>query len=290
MTMTTKGGGEATLAYKTLIKRRPSATQGIPPGKEGLAWVANTVTLIYGQQDACLVDTFLFKEHAAELVEWVAQSGRNLTTIYVTHGHADHFFGLAALLERFPRARAIATPEVVAIMRKQIEPEYLESFWEKRFPGYLPSKLVVAEPLIASSFTLEGHELKVVNIGHTDTDGTTCLHVPAIDLVVSGDAVYNGIHPYLVESNESTRREWLKALDTIEALKPRAVIAGHRIPDGDDSPIHIGETRKYIQDFVRLNAGTTTARELYDAMLALYPDRVNPGSLWGSARSAKATS
>jgi len=288
--MITTGGGKSPLAYRTLVKRRPSATQGVPPGKESLAWVANTVTLIYGEQDACLVDTFLLKAHAAELVDWVAQSGRNLTTIYITHGHADHFFGLAALSERFPMARAIATAEVVAIMRKQIKPEYLESFWGKRFPGQLPSQFVVAEQFVGPSFALEGQELKVVDTGHTDTDGTTCLHVPSIDLVVSGDAVYNGIHPYLVETNNLTRREWLKALDTIESLKPRAVIAGHRIPNGDDSPVHINETRKYIQDFIRLNASTSSVLDLYDAMLALYPDRVNPGSLWASAISAKSTS
>jgi hypothetical protein len=32
---------------------------------------------------------------------------------------------------------------------------------------------------------------------------------------------------------------------------------------------------------------TATARDLYDRMLALYPNRINPGSLWGSAIAAK---
>jgi glyoxylase-like metal-dependent hydrolase (beta-lactamase superfamily II) len=34
------------------------------------------------------------------LVDWVRASGKNLTTIYVTHGHGDHWFGIGAL--RFP--------------------------------------------------------------------------------------------------------------------------------------------------------------------------------------------
>jgi len=92
---------------------------------------------------------------------------------------------------------------------------------------------------------------------------------------------------HVAESNAQTRREWISALDTIERLKPRAVIAGHKKAEKDDSPRIIEETRQYIRDFERLAGMTTTARELYDKMLELYPDRANPGSLWGSARAMK---
>jgi hypothetical protein len=98
---------------------------------------------------------------------------------------------------------------------------------------------------------------------------------------------YNDVHLYLAESNANTRREWIAALDAIESLKPRTVIAGHKKPEKNDSPRIIEETRQYIRDFDRLARVTTTARELYDEMLRLYPYRANPGSLWGSARSAK---
>jgi hypothetical protein len=67
-----------------------------------------------------------------------------------------------------------------------------------------------------------------------------------------------------------------------------AAVAGHKIPGNDDSPRNVAETRQYIRDFVRLNDAAKTARELYDGMLELYPDRANPGSLWGSANAAKA--
>src|ERR1700730_8718802 len=78
------------LNWKLLTKKRSSSTQGLPPGKESLAWVTNTVTLIYGERDAVLVDTFLSDQQSRELVDWVAASGKNLTTIYVTHAHGDH--------------------------------------------------------------------------------------------------------------------------------------------------------------------------------------------------------
>jgi glyoxylase-like metal-dependent hydrolase (beta-lactamase superfamily II) len=77
---------------------------------------------------------------------------------------------------------------------------------------------------------LEGHELVAVELGHTDTDDTTCLHVPSIGLVVAGDAAYNDVHLYLAESSAQTRREWIDALDKIEALNPRAVVASHKRP------------------------------------------------------------
>ena len=172
-------------------------------------------------------------------------------------------------------------------MRQQASPQSLASFWNPFFPGQISDHLVIAEELTKNVMDLEGHDLVVVPLGHTDTDYTTCLHVPSIGLVVAGDAAYDGVHLYLAESNPQTRREWIAALDTIEALKPRAVIAGHKKPENDASPRIIEKTRQYIRDFDRVAKTSTTARELYDTMLELYPDRVNPGALWLSARAVK---
>src|ERR1700726_3656814 len=112
------------LEWKLLTKKRRSSTsQGIPSGKENLLWVASTVTLIYGERDAVLVDTFLTEQHSKELLDWVGESGKNLTNIYVTHAHGDHYFGLKLLLDGFPNARAFATASVVAAMQNQIKPD-----------------------------------------------------------------------------------------------------------------------------------------------------------------------
>lgn len=250
-------------------------------------WVPAAATLIYGRRDAVLVDAFLTVEQARALVDWVAASGKNLTTIYITHGHGDHFFGTGALLNRFPNARVVATPDVVKVMGQQASPEYVANFWEKRYPGQIPERRVIAEELQGSVIELEERDLVVVDVGHTDTDHTTCLHVPSIGLVVAGDVAYNDVHLYLAESNAQARRDWIAALDKIESLNPRAVIAGHKKPEKDDSPEIIEETRQYIRDFDRLVKTSTTARELYDKMLEIYPDRANPGSLWGATRAAK---
>ena len=275
------------LQWEVLTIKRPGLTRDLPPGKEELMWVANSSTLIYGERDAVLVDTFLTTEQSKALLDWVVARGKNLTAIYITHGHGDHFFGLAPLLERFPRAKAVATPEIVRAMHDQLSPAWLDNFWHRLFPGEIPDRLLVAEPLEGNALELEGHKLVAINAGRTDTAHSTCLHVPSIGLIVGGDVVYNGIHPFLGETNTQSRIEWIATLDKLETLKPKAVIAGHKVPENDDNPRIIAETRQYLRDFNRLNRATTTARELYDAMLEIYPDRVNPGSLWGAANAAK---
>jgi glyoxylase-like metal-dependent hydrolase (beta-lactamase superfamily II) len=147
--------------------------------------------------------------------------------------------------------------------------------------------LVAPEILEGNTLYLEGEELKVVELGHTDTSHSTALYVPSIGLVISGDAVYNDTHPYLAECDENARGEWLRALDKIEALHPRAVVAGHGVLEPDSSPRHIEETRVYIRDFNAAMANTSTALELYEKVLALHPNRVNPGSLWATAKAVK---
>lgn len=275
------------LDWITLNMKRPGLSRDVPPGHEELEWVANSSTLIYGERDAVLVDTFLTTEQSQVLSDWVAASGKNLTAIYVTHGHGDHFFGLAPLLERFPHAKAVATPAVVEAMHQHLSPASVDGFWRRLFPGQIPARLLVAGPLGNNELELEGHKLFAVNAGRTDTAVSTCLHVPSIGLIVAGDVVYNGIHLYLGETTPESRLEWIAALDQLESLNPRKVIAGHKVPENADDPRIIGETRQYLLDFNHLNEATTTPHELYDAMLELYPDRVNVGSLWGAANFVK---
>src|SRR5258705_6354421 len=266
----------------------PAIAIDLAPGEKERPWPPISSTLISGERDAVLVDAPITVEQARALVDWVAASGKNLTTIYATHGHSDHFFGASTVLERFPGARFVARPEVIKIMRQQASPESLATFWNPRFPDQISSQLPIAEELTGNVIDLEGQELVIVQLGFTDTASTTCLHVPSIDLIVAGDAAYNGVHLHLSESpDQQKRQEWIAALDKMESLKPRAVIAGHKRVGNDDSPRIIGETRKYIRDFERIAMQTTTARELYDQMLKLYPDWGNPGALWTSVHAVK---
>jgi glyoxylase-like metal-dependent hydrolase (beta-lactamase superfamily II) len=260
----------------------------LPPGETARMWSPISSILIYSERDAILVDTPTTTAQATALADWVEKSGKNLRTIYTTHGHGDHFFGNGILLERFPGAKAVATPKVIEVMRKQMSPQVMAGLWNKRFPGLIPENIVLPEQLKGDTLSLEGHELVVIDAGHTDIDDSTCLYVPSIGLVVAGDLAYNDVHQYFAESlTHQKRMEWIAALDKVETLKPRVVVAGHKRETNSDGPNIIDETRQYIRDFDRLIDNTSSTKELYDEMLALYPDRLNRGALWGSARAIK---
>ncbi len=129
---------EADLGYKVFTTTRPGLTPDLPPGYESLMWVTNSATLIYGKRDAVLVDTFLMQDQSAQLADQVAAAGKNLTYIYITRGHGDHFFGINALEQRFPNVRAAAPASVVDRIANTLAPDELEGFWRKRFPGQIP--------------------------------------------------------------------------------------------------------------------------------------------------------
>jgi len=165
-------------------------------------------------------------------------------------------------------------------MRFHASPEVRAQAWDKSFPAQIPDAPVLATTPPGIVFNLEGNELRISEAGHTDTDKTTVLHVPSIGLVVAGDAVYNGVHQYLAEAANGGLRAWMKGLEIVAALRARHVVAGHKNKALPDDPKTIDETRRYLEDAERLISGSHTAREFYDAMVTLYPDRLNPSALW----------
>ncbi|WP_405467821.1 MBL fold metallo-hydrolase [Streptomyces canus] len=278
---------QSQLTYEVFVAPGiPTTVTDLPPDLDRRMWSPISSTLIQGERDAVLVDPLMTVAQADALSEWVAARGKRLTAVYITHAHGDHWFGLAKILRDFPKARALALPHVVERMQAQSSPDFVKSFWNARFPGQIPEDLVPAQPMDEPFIELEGHRLEAIPLGHTDTDDTTCLHVPSLQLVVAGDAVYNNVHLYLAESSQKGRQEWLAALDRIETLAPRLVVAGHKDPQAPDTAAAIEETRAYIHDFARLEQDATSALELYEAMLKIHPDRINRGALWGSARVA----
>ncbi|RZT17697.1 glyoxylase-like metal-dependent hydrolase (beta-lactamase superfamily II) [Kribbella sp. VKM Ac-2569] len=278
------------LSYSTYVApSKPAVSNDLPPGEVRRMWSPTAATLIHGEHDAVLVDPLMTQAEGEDLAGWIAATGKNLTTIFVTHGHGDHFFGAAPVLDRFPAARMVALPSVVEGMRKQLSPAWLDGFWRVRFPGQLPGRLVVAEPLDGDTFTLEGSELVAIDLGHTDTDGSSALYVPSIGLVVAGDSVYDDVHLYLAESVAGGLDRWLAALDVLETLHPVAVVSGHRQAGASDDPRYIDETRRYLKAFAAAETRTSTALDLYNAMLAEYPDRLNRGVLWNSIRAIKSS-
>lgn len=275
------------LSYDTLLARREGLTRDLPKGdKEDLRWVTNSSTLIFGEQDAVLVDTFVTIEQNEKLIEWVKDHDRRLVYIYLTHGHADHIYGIGQLLRAFPGARAVATDGTLADARVRSFDEPRVDFWRRLFPGQIPQP-VSPELLESHEIDLEGRRLQIVETGHTDTQGSTALWAPDIGLLVSGDVVYNNTHMFLGETTRESRIEWIATLGTIKLLEPAHVIAGHKDPARDDDPGNIDESVQYLTDFNDAEFKSATAIDLYETVLNLYPRRVNPGSLWGAAKLVK---
>jgi glyoxylase-like metal-dependent hydrolase (beta-lactamase superfamily II) len=239
-------------------------------------------TLVLGDNDALLVDPPFTYDQIDQVGDWIERSGKRLAYIYATHGHGDHWFGADKIIRRFPGATAYATEKTIAMMHQQATVGRAQR-WDVDFPGLIPDSPVVFEPIPAEGFKLEGHRCEAVEVGHTDTDDTTVLHVPSIGLVVAGDVAYNGVHQYLLESRDGGIQAWLAAIDIVEALRPRAVVAGHKNRELPDDPAILDQTRQYLVDAQRLLDEKPTPRTFFDRMLALYPDRLNPGPVWYSA-------
>jgi glyoxylase-like metal-dependent hydrolase (beta-lactamase superfamily II) len=273
------------LQYRLFVTGQiPQSGRGPLPDGSTRMWSPITSTLILGTHDAVLVDPPLTNAQAAEVGDWIETSGRRLRQIYVTHGHGDHWFGAVPLQVRFPGVAVRATEGATKHMATQNSADFRADFWDHVFPGQLPTGDVDVDLVGESGFELEGVALVPVEVGHTDTDATTMLHVPDIGLVVAGDVVYNGVHQYLTESGGVAGiDEWLAALDVAEALRPAAVIAGHKKPGAFDNPSLIHSTRRYLTDARELLESSTNADQFYQRMLARHPDRLNPGALWGAA-------
>jgi glyoxylase-like metal-dependent hydrolase (beta-lactamase superfamily II) len=204
---------------KAMVGERPK------PFGEALAFDPITSTLIFGEFDAVLVDAMGTVAEAEALADWVALHNRNLETIYITHAHFDHFYGLSILLDRFPGARAIATPKMVNAMQMSFTPT-VERLARRMFPGQVPTKLVAPEPYEHDTFTLEGQELRILEEGRTDSPDSTSLYVPSIGLIVAGDVVYNQCRMYVGDTTPESRKNWIAALDRLAALNPVMVGLG----------------------------------------------------------------
>ena len=278
----------APLRYKSFVTEQiPQSGRGPLPDGSTRMWSPITSTLILGSHDAVLVDPPLTKAQAADVGDWIEASGRQLRAIYITHGHGDHWFGAIPLLNRFPGVAVRATEGTKQQMAGQNTKEFRAEFWDRVFPGQLPSGDVDVDVVGERGFELEGVRLLPVEVGHTDTDATTMLHVPAIGLLVAGDVVYNGIHQYFAETDHEKRMRWMASIEQVEALDPKILVAGHKDPNAsdDDPAAIIAGTRAYIRDFERSLDQSHSPQELVDRMMALHGDLGNPHTLWITAQS-----
>ena len=250
-------------------------------------WPATTSTLITANGDALLVDALLTRDEGERLAAWVQKTGTRPRAIFVTHGHADHFFGAGPVLDAFPDAALLACDQqVVDAARGQLSAKAMAS-WNSRFPGQLPQSPPVPELAGSPEFDLDGHTILFRTIGGADGALATVVHVPDLRTICSGDIVYNNIHMWLWNSTPDSRKTWLASLDAVAALQPSTIITGHKDPDApdDDATRVLDQSRRYIEDFEQALATSGTPRELFEEMLARYPTYGNRYTLFTAASS-----
>jgi len=245
-----------------------------------------SATLVSGPTEAVLIDALYLKDDVRELGDLIERTGKSLTTIYITHAHADHYAGLGPLLERFPDARCVAMPHVIDAMKEGMELHTQQ--WAMLFgdacvvPGPLP------DPIEGRTLFVDGSPVNIIEVKQADIHPTSIVHVPEIDVVIAGDSIYNEIHPMLGLSTPEEWSDWLETVDLVESLNPRMIVAGHRRPDGDDYAVGtmIAQTRSYIQDFAAAYEVAKDVEDLVTTMVGKYPHHGNLWSLQFSAASA----
>jgi glyoxylase-like metal-dependent hydrolase (beta-lactamase superfamily II) len=232
-----------------------------------------TSTIVTGEHEALLVDAQFALPEAAALAERIRATGKELTTIYVTHWHPDHYFGLPAVLAEFPDARVVALPENVERIRDTAAAKVAQ--WKPLVGDLIPDQPVIPEPL-EGPLTVDGEELPIVLVGQGDSPGNSALHVRSADALIAGDFVYNGTHVWLSETGPAEWDAWLANIDRLEAVGASRVVAGHRVANAVDDPRAFAGTRAYIRDYREALAASTSGEELRERVLAKHGERGLP--------------
>jgi len=240
--------------------------------------------ILTGAKEAILVDAQFALSHAHRVVADVLNAGKELTTVYITHGHPDHYFGIEVIKAAFPNAKVVATPAVVADIDKAFAKKIKE--WGPKLGANAPSKPTLPQPLSGNTLALEDHKIEVIASVQGDVANNTMLWVPALKAVIAGDTVYGGTHVWTASTDKAERAAWGKTLDRIVALKPEVVVPGHI---GANTPLtlaSVAHTRAYLKAFDEVAGSTKKSDEIIKAMTAKYPQLPLPVMLELGAKVA----
>ncbi|MGB4072345.1 MBL fold metallo-hydrolase [Pseudomonas sp.] len=259
---------------------QPLSIEVYNPGESAIFPV--TSTLISGERDAILVDAQFSTREAQQLVERIQASGKNLTTIFISHGDPDFYFGLDTLTRAFPKAKVLATPQTIAYIEKSRAPKL--AYWGPILKDTAPARTVVPQALQGDHLMLEGQPLQL--IGHDPKH--TSLWIPSRKTVVGGVLTYANIHPWIADAQTpAARQSWLQSLAELEALQPQTLVPGHYLGKPKLNLDDLRFTRAYLNSLETELAKAQNSQALIAAMTARYPQLLDASSLELSAKVLK---
>ncbi|MBJ9976880.1 MBL fold metallo-hydrolase [Pseudomonas sp. S75] len=253
------------------------------PGHDDLFPVSSVI--VSGARDALLVDAQFGKAQAEQVVERIKASGKHLTTIYISHGDPDYYFGLDTLTRAFPEAKVLASAATVAHIRQTQDAKL--AYWGPQMGADKPEKLIVPQVLAGDRLTLEGQTLQIVGLDGPQPE-RSFVWIPSIKAVVGGVVVSEGIHVWMADTQSAkSHADWLATLAGIERLAPRTVIPGHYLGQSSRSLEAVRFTAGYIRAFDAATAKAKDSSALVAAMKQRYPALEDESSLELGAKVAK---
>jgi glyoxylase-like metal-dependent hydrolase (beta-lactamase superfamily II) len=235
-----------------------------------------------------VLDTQRKTWEAKKLGDLIRAKHLPLTYILISHGHTDHFTGMAWLHEQFPQARIVVANEAI---RRDIKNYaiYMDTGGQTGAEPALEPALRPKSPENPSGFDYENsiHVLAgntlTLNGGGTlelttdyppaEAPHMTTVYSRELNALFLADFGYNRVHLWLGDdiSREriaTWRAELLRIKSRYAALNPK-VYPGH----GEPTDMTLFDTMvRYLDDFTRITAAAKSRDEAMRAMMALYPD------------------
>ncbi|MHC6224250.1 MBL fold metallo-hydrolase [Pseudomonas sp. X10] len=271
------------LASQVAATEPPLQLDVYNPGHEALFPVSSVI--VSGKHDAILVDAQFGKGQAEQVVARLRASGKRLTTIYISHGDPDYYFGLPTLTQAYPDAKVVASAATVAHIRKTMNDKL--AYWGPQMGADKPAQLVVPQVLEGNHLSLEGQALDIIGLDGPQPD-RSFVWIPSIKAVVGGVVVAENLHVWMADTQSAkSHTDWLKTLERIEQMAPQTVVPGHYLGQSSRSLAAVRFTADYIRAFDAETAKSADAAELIAAMQQLYPDLGEESSLELSAKVAK---
>ncbi len=227
--------------------------------------------IVIGKEDCALIDAQWTLSNAHRVVAEILETGKNLQTIYVTHAHPDHYFGLGPIAQACPRAKVIALPEVASTINKQFFGKI--EHWEETIGiTNVPREQVNIESMTANYFELEGLRIEVIPQVMGDLRYNTVVWIPALKTLYGSDVLFNQAHPFTCEVTAEERAQWIRAIERLEKLGANVVIPGHQKPGMPFDESAFTFTKDYLVATEEVLAETTDEAGFYYAMVNRFPD------------------